>query len=40
MMNKDVNVILSDEADKVYEELNEIVGDEIMIRFLDISINL
>lgn len=28
MISKDVKVVLSDEADKVYTELNEIVGEE------------
>jgi len=37
-MNKDVNIILSDEADEVYEELNEIVGDEIK-RGIDSSLH-
>lgn len=32
MINKDIKVILSEEADKVYTELNELVGEEVKKR--------
>ncbi|MFH1607921.1 MAG: hypothetical protein ABIA78_02205 [archaeon] len=31
--NKEIKVILSEEADEVYEELNEIVGEEVKKRY-------